>query len=291
MLSECTIKNTLIQGDKADFLLNLPDSSITFSILLGGEQGHSVTGLDESTIMIEGIKSDPVSLKKFFEENPPTLFLMDGCTISGCILTDYGSAELLQIPESQIEAFTWENVDYTKESLYKKGTKREKSVQEYMMKHLVNKGAKIVFNDDNSGESADIVSIFQESDMIRFELVHCKYSKDKSGLRLEDLFEVCGQAIVSLRYKWKPEELLKHLERRNKTGILKGLRFYHGDETDLDGIKKALKYSNVEFEFAIAQPGVKAVNLTQDMQNFLASIYSTVIEMTETKLKCYFNNN
>lgn len=289
MLSECTLKNILIQDNKADFLLNLPESSISFSIVLGGEQGHSVTGLDQSKIMIEGLKSDPIPLKKFFEENPPTLFLMDGCTISGCIHTDYGSAELLQMPESQITAFTWENVDYTKESLYKNGSKREKSVQEYMMKHLIDKGAKIVFNDDNSGESADIVSIFQENDIIRFELVHCKYSKDKSGLRLEDLFEVCGQAIVSLRYKWKPEELLKHLERRNKTGILKGLRFYHGDETDLDGIKKALKYSNVEFEFSIAQPGVKANYLNEDMKSFLASIYSTVIEMTETKLKCYFN--
>ncbi|ALR30374.1 helicase [Chryseobacterium sp. IHB B 17019] len=291
MLSECTLKNILIQDNKADFELNLPEKIINFSIVLGGEHGHSVIALVDIDIMIDGLKSEPISLKKFFEENPPTLFLMDGCTISGCIQTDYGSTELVQIPKNQIEAFIWDNVDYTIESLYKKGEKREKSVQEYMMKYLVEKGAKIVFNDDNAGESADIVAIFQANELIKFELVHCKYSKGKSGLRLEDLYEVCGQAIVSLRYKWKPEELLKHLERRNGNGILKGLRFYHGNETDLDGIKKGLKYSNVEFEFTIAQPGVKANNLTKDMEGFLASIYSTVIEMTETKLKCYFNQN
>ena len=289
MLSECTLKNILIQGNKADFEISLPESTIAFSIILGGEQGHSVVGLDNVNIKVEGLKSDPVTLKKFFEENPPTLFLMNGSNISGCIHTNYGSAELIQMPENQIKTFDWENVDYTIESLYKKGIRRENSVQEYMMNHLIKRGAKIVFNDDNSGESADIVAVFQDDDVIRFELVHCKYSKNVSGLRLEDLFVVCGQAIVSLRYKWKPEELLKHLERRNGMGVLKGQRFYHGNETELDEIKKALKYSNVEFEFAIAQPGVKATKMSMDMKNFLASIYSTVIEMTETKLKCYFN--
>jgi hypothetical protein len=171
-----------------------------------------------------------------------------------------------------------------------KGVKRENSVQEYMMKRLVDTGAKIVFNDDNSGESADIVAIFQDDNLIRFEMIHCKYSLEKSGARKKDLFEVCGQAIVSLRYKWKPEELLKHMERRDGTGVLKGKRFYHGSRQDVDQIRKALRYTNVKFEFAIAQPGVKAAEINDDMMNFLGSIYATVIEMTETELKCYFNN-
>ncbi|WCF12216.1 hypothetical protein N4G58_14100 [Edwardsiella piscicida] len=120
-------------------------------------------------------------------------------------------------------------------------------------------------------------------------MIHCKYSKETSGARLSDLYEVCGQAVVSLRYKWKPEELLKHMERRNGMGILKNKRFYHGSPDDLENIRKALKYSNVEFEFSIAQPGVEKSKLSIDMRNFLGSIYSTIIEMTETKLKCYFN--
>ena len=157
------------------------------------------------------------------------------------------------------------------------------------MKNLVDRGAIVVFNDDNSGEKADIIGIFINEDLIRFELIHCKYSKEKSGARISDLYEVCGQAIVSLRYKWKPEELLKHMERRNSTGVLKEKRFYHGSLIELDKVKKALKYSDVVFEFAIAQPGVEKSKLSIDMSNFLGSIYSTIVEMTETKLKCYFN--
>ena len=95
---------------------------------------------------------------------------------------------------------------------------------------------------------------------------------------------------MSLRYKWKPEELLKHMERRNCTGVLKGKRFYHGNTSDIDDIRKALKYTNVLFEFAVAQPGVDKSRISLDMHNFLGSVYSTIVEMTETKLKCYFNN-
>jgi hypothetical protein len=159
-----------------------------------------------------------------------------------------------------------------------------------MMDRLEGKGARIVFNDDNAGESADIVAVFISEELIRFEMVHCKYSKAESGARLSDLYEVCGQAIVSLRYKWRPEELLKHMERRNGMGILKGKRFHTGSQFDIDEIRKALKYTNVEFEFAIAQPGVNHSKMTQDMINFLGSTNSTVVEMTETRLRCYFSN-
>jgi hypothetical protein len=58
---------------------------------------------------------------------------------------------------------------------------------------------------------------------------------------------------------------------------------------ELEKIRKALKYTDVVFEFAIAQPGVEKRSLSEDMIDFLGSVYSTIIEMTETKLKCYFN--
>jgi len=290
ILSEASIKFISSANNKANFKLMLPDETVSFSILLGGEKGHEVEDLDDCQIKIVGLKSTALTLKNFFEENPPTMFLLNGCTISGCIHTDYGENGTQKIPIERVEILDWKDVDLTIESIYKSDTKREGSIQEYMMKYLLGNGAKVVFNDDNSGESADIVAIFMEDDHIRFEMVHCKYSKENAGKRLSDLYEVCGQAIVSLRYKWKPEELLKHMARRNGSGVLKGHRFYHGDESALEEIKKALKYSQVSFEFAIAQPGVSTSSLSDDMRTLLGSVYSTVIEMTETKLRCYFNS-
>lgn len=289
LLNECALKYIGSSDTTAEFQLIMFEETIPFSIVLGGEQGHSVAGLDESKLSVEGLKSSSVPLKKFFEENPPTLFLMNGCTISGCIHTDYGEAFAQQIPKERIVPLDWNGVNFKEESYIKDGKKRERSIQKYMMQYLVDRGARVVFNDDNSGESADIIAIFWEADVIRFEMIHCKYSKESAGARLSDLYEVCGQAIVSLRYKWRPEELLKHLERRNGAGVLKGKRFYKGDESELAQVRDALKYSEVEFEFAVAQPGVDSKTISQDMKNFLGSVYSTVVEMTETKLLCYFS--
>ena len=289
MLSECKIRNTYCNKDRAEFSLNILGETVTFEMQLGGEKGHRVIGLDDSKIRVDGIKNNSISLKQFFEENPPTMFLLNGSTISGCIHTDYGDHVIDRIPNNQINKLDWQDVNFTIESMYKSSTKRKNSIQEYMMRKLANDGAKVVFNDDNSGESADIIAIFIDDDHIRFQLVHCKYSKEASGARLSDLYEVCGQALVSLRYKWRPEELLKHMERRNKNGVLTGLRFYKGNSSDIDDIKKALKYSDVSFEFSVAQPGVDSSMLTEEMKDFLGSIYSTIVEMTETRLSCYFS--
>lgn len=291
MLSECTIITESVSEYTANLKMQLLEKEIVFSIVLGGENGHNIEGLDDCEINIEGLKSDPVPLKKFFEQNPPTMFLMDGCTISGFIHTKFrpGETASLVIPSERITSLGWEGVAFNRESMYKGRNSREDSIQEYIMKLMVERRAKIVFNDDNSGESADVIAVFHESNLIHFELIHCKYSKTKAGSRINDLFEVCGQAIVSLRYKWKPEELLKHMERRNGTGVLKGKRYYCGGRIENDYIKKALRYSDVAFEFAIAQPGVSANGINVDMMGFLGSIYSTVIEMTETELKCYFS--
>ena len=289
LLSECALQFLSADGAIAKFQLLILDEKVPFEIHLGSEQGHTVVGLDTNQTQIEGLKATGLRLKQFFEENPPTLFMLNGCTIAGCIHTDYGDEFATQIPDEQIEVLDWTGVDFKTESIFKKGVRRENSIQEYVMKMLAERGASIVFNDDNSGESADVVAVFKKEDVIRFEMVHCKYSKEKMGARLSDLYEVCGQAIVSLRYKWNPDELLKHLDRRNGAGVLKGLRFFVGDENKTKEIRDALKYSEVEFEFAVAQPGVDVERLSEDMRNLLGSVYSTVAEMTETKLRCYFN--
>lgn len=79
------------------------------------------------------------------------------------------------------------------------------------------------------------------------------------------------------------------MERRDNTGVLKGRRFYYGSKEDIENIRKALRYSEVNFEFAVAQPGVNIKQLNDEITDFLSSVYSTVVDMTETKLKCYFN--
>ncbi|MCL1973142.1 MAG: DEAD/DEAH box helicase family protein [Endomicrobia bacterium] len=290
MLSECVLKTVHCKDKQADFILTIFDENIPLSLVLGGEKGYEITGLDDCKITIDGLKSSPIPIKQFFEENPPIMFLINGCTIAGCIHTNYDTTTISSIPTDRIEALEWKDVNYKTESLYKGSEKRENSIQEYIMQNLVNRGAKIVFNDDNAGETSDVIAIFSDEDTIYFEMIHCKFSsKDESGARISDLYEVAGQAVVSLRHKWRPEELLKHMERRNSFGVLANKRFFKGSKQDIEEIRKAFRYSDIHFEFAIAQPGVSVSKMSASMKNFLGSVYSTVVDMTETKLKCYFS--
>ncbi|RQO68957.1 hypothetical protein DBR40_18405 [Pedobacter sp. KBW01] len=153
MLSECIFRSISVAGKKANFVLNVLEKEFDFSITLGGDNGHIVEGLDISKVHVVGLKSDPLPLKKFFEENPPTLFIMDGSTISGSIQTRFnlGDSAIIQIPNDRIKKLSWEEVVFTTESMYKKGIARPYSVQEYIMKNMVDRGAVIAFNDDNSG--------------------------------------------------------------------------------------------------------------------------------------------
>lgn len=57
-----------------------------------------------------------------------------------------------------------------------------------------------------------------------------------------------------------------------------------------DPIRDELKYKNVRFLFSIAQPGVSHSALNDEMTDLLSSTYSSAVDMTETKLLCYFNN-
>ncbi|KQF98666.1 DEAD/DEAH box helicase, partial [Acinetobacter baumannii] len=283
------IKN--VSSKKIDLAIKTEIETLDFSIeLTGGENGFNIQNLDNEKICISNLKREDISLKKFFENYPPTLFLSNSDTISGCIHTIYNTQPTYRIPSDQIHILDWENVHFPHESMYKNGVIRENSVQEYIMKKFVNENADIVFNDDNSGEVADVVAIYSTEEEIIFKVTHCKYSKQESGSRLSDLYEVCGQVIVSLRYKWKPEDLISHLKRRNKTGVLAGKRFYKGNEAILNTIRDELKYKNVRFLFSIAQPGVSYSALNNEMTDLLSSTYSAVVDMTETKLLCYFNS-
>ncbi|MFH4325078.1 hypothetical protein WAJ71_21285, partial [Acinetobacter baumannii] len=85
--------------------------TLDFSIeLTGGENGFNIQNLDNEKICISNLKREDISLKKFFETYPPTLFLSTSDTISGCIHTIYNTQPTYRIPSDQIHILDWENV-------------------------------------------------------------------------------------------------------------------------------------------------------------------------------------
>ena len=63
----------------------------------------------------------------------------------------------------------------------------------------------LIYDDDGSGEIADIIGINNAANHIDIHLYHLKYAK--GGIvsnNIENFYQVCGQAQKSLNWKYRP---------------------------------------------------------------------------------------
>jgi len=264
--------------------------ALSVRIELGGEDGHYVTLPNEDDVMVSGWQREDERLEKFLLDYPPTLFLADGSLVSGCQHTEFYSC-VDPLPEHFFEVWDWSGVDIETEAAYKTEGGlikfRADSVQQRVMEKYQNDGAVLVFNDDGSGESADVVAVFELEDVINVKLIHCKYSNSgKPGHRVDDLYEVCGQVVKSVKWKWDAKALFKHLEKRMNNGLGLERRFFYGDKETLLTLTQKVDYTDVRFEFCIVQPGLASHNLPQELASILMSCAATIADMTECQLRC-----
>ncbi len=105
-------------------------------------------------------------------------------------------------------------------------------------------------------------------------LVHCKFSSQAApGARIADLFELCGQAQNSAR--WRPHNslLFRHLLRRERNRSQK-----HGRSGLMVGtcetvyrLEEAASLLRPELHVVIVQPGLSKANVTAPILQLLAS--------------------
>jgi len=82
--------------------------------------------------------------------------------------------------------------------------KKQDSIQFRCLEILKVKDYDIIYDDDGSGEIADIITLKVLEDKIEVELYHIKYSKSgQIDKQISNLYEVCGQAQKSINWKFK----------------------------------------------------------------------------------------
>ena len=83
LLYETKLSFQKINETEVHLAIKTDNETIDFSIrLTGSENGFNVNNLDDTSLLISGFKKDDISLKKFFEDLPPTLFLLNSDTVS-----------------------------------------------------------------------------------------------------------------------------------------------------------------------------------------------------------------
>jgi len=175
-------------------------------------------------------------------------------------------------PARDVEAIDWSGVDITRES---QGQSRDPTTVQYRAVQKLSAEAEweLVVDDDGTGELADVVFLRRAGEELEVMLTHCKYSsKPTPGARIDDLYDVCGQAMKMNRAKSMPELLTRRLLRRESARIAVGKGgIIRGDIQSLASIVNEARFRKLRVTIVIVQPGMSAAGASDDMRALLGA--------------------
>lgn len=203
---------------------------------------------------------------EYFNSHSPIIKFTNSSSLEGNWLVE-SNINISLFNKDNLFAFDWTDVDIQRES--QGDDKDVSSIQFSVIQKLKEEQFSIVFNDDNAGEIADIICIDDSDDSeLIFKLYHCKYSHSPTpGCRINDLYEVCGQAEKSVRWIANKASIIPHMKNREIRKNEKGIsRFELGSLEKLDEINNKMKFFKSRFEIYIVQPGVSIQKITPEMQ-------------------------
>lgn len=271
-----------VKGSRVEFCLRTDsdESWVSLVFTVGGTEGFKVTNTSGSVAKIR-VGSLEVPIDEYFSNYPPMIRFMDLSELDGNLLIKAQSTQELIFPDERFEVWDWDGVDFTKESMWKTGIQREDSIQWRAAKQFIDGGFEVVFDDDASGEAADLVCLKEENDHIRLALVHCKFTTGKTaGERVKDVVEVSSQAIRSAKWKWKFKDLCGHVLEREKrfSSADRPTRFLTGQPSDMNKFVKISRFKEIRPEILIVQPGLSYTGHTTDQTAVLAAAASYLKE-------------
>lgn len=236
---------------------------------------YSIIGNHSITIKRRAIE---IALESFFYENNPKIWFADGSSLDGNGYTEL-QHHYTPYPIEKIQTIDWNGINIRKES---QGiTQETDSIQYRVIQELQNGKYDIIFDDDGSGEAADIVAIRENTNSITVAFYHCKFSKENEpGGRIDDLYAVCGQAQKSIHWREKPEDLFRHLQMRDpkRENEKAASRFVRGDRSLLQKLQMKLRLFSVEFQIFIVQPGLSKAKVTRGQLELLSVTENYLME-------------
>ena len=225
-------------------------------------------------------------LSEFFDENPPVVTFADGSYLEGNLLVALPDI-YAPYDRDRITVWDWSNVNIKKEA---QGVTREKdSIQFKVIENLKMAGGyDVIYDDDGSGESADVVTIKVTEEeagaTIAVDFYHCKYSQESTaGARVGDLYEVCGQAQKSISWllnQLRKTDLFVHLLRRDPK-IREGKelsRYQTGDRDILQAIRNRSRMAAIKLRVFIVQPGLSRAKASPEQLSLLSVTENFLLE-------------
>lgn len=167
----------------------------------------------------------------------------------------------------RVSEWNWGGVDIEGEITPRAGLQ---SIHQKLESELLKGHAPFILYDHGSGEIADFITIEEDGDAIVVSFYHCKGSGGANpGVRVDDVYEVCGQAQKSVAWA-SLARFAGRLRFRNP-------RFVRGNRAGLEDILERAKDRRLRFEIKIVQPGISKANLSPPMAECLGA---TTVHLT-----------
>jgi len=270
----------VVEANLLDFDLEIVDSregSVTFAIKNGEVEWRGVFSLDDinmfqaatedQTDLVVHRGNEDVWMDEYLNEELPSFYTSNLSAIEGTSFFPV-PADLELFGNDSFETVDWAqaHVDITKEKPSDDG---DRSIFEWLRERLIASPAALVFCDDGSGEMADFIAIHPTQAGPGVKLFHCKGSGAANpGNRVDDLYDVCGQAVKSSVWL-RPDQLLDRLKHRATLGSVTG--YVKGNEGTANELLSQENRQQVQFEMYIVQPGIMREGRTEALSNLLAA--------------------
>lgn len=226
-----------------------------------------------------------IALEEYLAKDPFLVRYADGTYSYNCyhipVALNAGSFD-----RDRLEYWDWAEIPLNQESMHKAGN--QDSIQYRTFTQIADE-YDIVFNDDGSGEAADLVCLKDVDDTtIRLCLIHCKGAHGGVVSRdIRNFYTVCGQAQKSVTVKHAGMNALYHdLKRRQDIWMREGAsRFLKGDPKQLVYFKDKARRARLEFEMILVQPGASIATVTDDALKLLGTTELYLKKTSEANLR------
>lgn len=282
---ELELMDYLETSDDIRFRIQVNDVSSTYSIKYETEEKEGkpicvckVYHLD-GPVMPLSIGGKPyLDITEFFNEygNVPAIGFADGTSLFGTSLV-HNPSTIIPFSKDRLKPFDWAGVDIRKESQGDYPYIKD-SIQ-YKFSNYLKNIFDIVYDDDGSGEIADLIGINIEKDAYDIHLYHLKFAMDgKVSNRIDNFYAVCGQAEKSL--KWCESENSKRFADRLLARIYghdknRSSRLLKGTIEDLEKMRQQILWKKeIKLHINIVQPSLSIANAdgASDILNLLGIV-------------------
>ncbi|MGO2506659.1 MAG: DEAD/DEAH box helicase, partial [Psychrobacter alimentarius] len=273
-------------GTEINLYLSTPDQKSKIRLILKNDR----VLFESSDNLYIQIGENIELLSNFFVEYPPIILLTNTGYVEGDQYYFPNKEYAYLYDKNRIVTWDWEGVDISIES--QKPEKIKNSIQ-YHTIQKIKESYDLVFDDDGSGEIADIVAIKNvDNRTLYIDFFHLKYCSPndkgiaKPGARVDDVYQVAGQAAKSIKWIRDIEKLILRLISREIDRIKKE-KPSRIDKGSLEGLNLLLKISQqayLEFGMTIVQPAISKQKISNEQLTILGNAEVYIEEVTGIKI-------